>query len=89
MSIGTFMLIKNESPWIAAHLLNVLPFIDEMVFLDGNSTDGTIEIIEHIRDNHEHGSKILLIKGKDPKNLQDDYVRLFNDALLKLNTDWA
>lgn len=89
MSIGTFMLIRDEHPWIAAHLLNVLPFIDEMVFLDGNSTDGTLEIIEHIRDNHEHGSKILLIKGQDPKNLQDDYVRLFNDALHKLNTDWA
>ncbi len=89
MSIGTFTLVRNESPWIAAHLLRILPFVDECVLYDGNSTDGTIEIIEAIHDNNENGHKIRLFKNKDPKNLREDYVRLFNECMRSLQTDLA
>lgn len=89
MSLGTFTLIKNEAPWIAAHILRVLPFVDEMVFLDGNSTDGTLEIIKEIACEHENGYRIRLVGNKDPKDLQDDYVRVFNLALNAISTDLA
>lgn len=88
-TLGSYILIKNEAKFIAAHLLMWLPHLDQMVFLDGNSTDGTLDIIEEIRDNDENGHKIILVRGQDPKDLQDDYVRLFNASLLKLNTDLA
>lgn len=88
-TIGSFILIKNESPWLRAHLNCWLPFLDEMVFLDGNSSDGTLEIFEEFVKNHEDGHKIILIKDKDPKDLQNDYVHLFNDALHTLKTDLA
>lgn len=89
MSIGTFMLVRNEAPWIAAHILRVLPFIDEAVFFDGNSTDGTTEIIEAIQDGEPGGDKIRLFKNHDCKDMKDDYVRLFNDCLRALSTDLA
>ena len=89
MSIGSFCLIKNEAPWIAPHILQVLDHIDEMVFFDGNSTDGTLEIIEKIQATHPNGKKIKLFKDRDPKDLKDDYVRLSNDAMWALSTDWA
>lgn len=89
MSIGTFTLVKNESPWIAAHIIRILPFIDEMVFFDGNSTDGTLEIIKAIRAEHSDGHKIKLCEDKDPKDLKDDYVLLFNEAMRSLTTDLA
>jgi glycosyltransferase involved in cell wall biosynthesis len=89
MSIGTFMLVKNENHWIAAHILRILPFVDEMVFFDGNSTDGTLEIIEAIQQNEKQGYKIKLSTDKDPKDLQDDYVRLFDQAMWSLSTDLA
>jgi glycosyltransferase involved in cell wall biosynthesis len=81
--------IRNESRWIAAHILNVIPYIDEMVFYDGNSTDGTVQIIEDIRNYNEHGHKIMLFKDKDPKNLSEDYTRISNECMWSLSTDFA
>lgn len=89
MTIGTFCLVKNESAWIMPHVMQVLPFVDEMVFFDGNSTDGTIEILEHIRKEFEGGKKIRLFKNKDPFDLQQDYVDMFNICMRTLNTDLA
>jgi len=88
MSVGTFTLIKNEAPWIAAHLLRILPFIDQVCLFDGNSTDGTLEIIEAIKQT-PFGHKIKLVRGRDPKNLQEDYVRIFNECMWSLDTDLA
>lgn len=89
MTLGSFTLVKNEAPWIAAHLLAWLPILDEMVFFDGNSTDGTTQIIEAIRDNTEHGAKIRLFKKKDPADLRECYVGMFNECLWSLQTDMA
>lgn len=83
-TIGTFCLIKNEIRFIAAHLKSWLPFVDEMVLFDGNSTDGTIEAVKEFKD-----PKITLIENMDPKDLKDDYVRMFNECLRTLKTDYA
>jgi glycosyltransferase involved in cell wall biosynthesis len=89
VSIGTFCLVKNESPWIGAHLLQILPYIDEVVLFDGGSTDGTLEIIKAIQRGNGDGKKIKLFEDKDPKDLQDDYVRLFDECMRSLSTDLA
>lgn len=89
MTLGSYTLIKNEAPWIAAHLTAWLPVLSEMVFFDGNSTDGTLEIIEAIRDNTEHGHKIRLFKRKDPADLKDMYVGMFNECLWSVQSDLA
>lgn len=82
MSIGSFILVRNEGPWIGAHLENIAPHIDEAVFYDGNSTDGTPEIIQSY-------PKARLFRNKDPRDLKDDYVRLFDECLKELRTDYA
>lgn len=87
--IGSFCLLKNESHWIAAHLEGWLPYLDEIVLFDGNSTDGTLEIIEAVRREHPEGHKITLVRDRDPKDLQDDYVRLFDECMKTLRTDIA
>lgn len=89
MSIGAFCITKNENPWIAAHLLNILPFINEACLFDGNSTDGTAEIIKAIRAEHPHGWKITLYEDRDCSDMKDDYTRVFNDCLHSLSTDLA
>ncbi len=89
MSIGSFTILKNESSWIAAHILRVLPYLDEMCFYDGNSTDGTLDIIEAIKSESPEGRKIKLFRNCDPADLKDDYVRLFNECLRSLSTDLA
>ena len=87
-TLGTFCLIKNEATFIKAHLNSWLPHIGEMCFYDGNSTDGTLEIIKEAQRG-EFGEKIKLYEDKDPKNLTDDYTRLSNACMLSLGTDLA
>jgi glycosyltransferase involved in cell wall biosynthesis len=89
MSIGTFTLIKDEARWIGPNIMRILPHVDEMVFFDGNSTDGTLEIIKYIQENNADGDKIILVEGADPKNLRESYVKMFNQCMNALKTDWA
>ena len=89
MNLGSYCLIKNEAPWIGPHLASWLPHLDQMSFYDGNSTDGTLEIIKDFIAHHPQGYKIKLVEDKDPKDLKDDYVRLSNEAMWALDTDWA
>lgn len=89
MTLGSFILIKNEAPWIGPHLASWLPHLDEMVFFDGNSTDGTLEIIREFQERHEDGKKIKLFLDKDPADLQDAYVKMFDECMRSLSTDMA
>ncbi len=87
MTIGSFCLIKNEGMWIKEHLRVWLPILDQMVFFDGGSTDGTLEAIQEAKK--EYWDKIKLFTEKDPKDLKDDYQRLSNEAMWTLDTDMA
>ena len=89
MSIGTFTLIKNEAEWIGPHIMRILSNVDQMVFYDGNSTDGTLEIIKNIQENHADGDRITLVEKKDPANLKGAYVEMFNECMSELTTEWG
>ena len=89
MSIGSFTLIRDEISWIRQHLDCWLPWLDEMVLFDGCSTDGTLEIIKEFMSSHPQGHKIILEKYKNPKDLKDDYVWMFHEAMHSLSTNWA
>ena len=89
MSFGIYTLVKNEIQWIKPFLASWLPHVDQISLFDGNSTDGTLEIIEDFINKHPHGFKIKLQKDRDPKDLREDYVRLFNECMWALDTDWA
>ena len=85
-TLGSFTLIKGEADWIAGHLSAWRPHLDQMVFFDGNSTDGTLEIIKAFQKNSD---KIKLVENADPKDLQGDYVRMFDRCMRSLDTDMA
>lgn len=87
-TLGSFTLIKNEIRFIQAHLDCWLPVLDEMVFFDGNSTDGTLEVIKKAKKGL-HGGKVKLFEGKDPVDLAKDYERLSNECMWALSTDMA
>jgi len=86
VSIGSFTLIKNEIPWIEQHIENAAPHLDEMVFFDGNSDDGTHEVLHRMADKYKN---IKVVCAKDPGNLLEDYTRLSNEAMHTLKTDWG
>ena len=89
MKLSLFYLIKDEKPWIAAHLLSLIDYVHEFVFLDGNSTDGTLDILSAFKKRHPLGHKIRVFEGKDPKNLQDDYVAHMNEAIGHCSGEYA
>ncbi len=88
-TVGTFTLVKNEGRWIRPHILSWLPFVDEMVLFDGDSTDGTVEIIQDIVRNHPFGKRIKLFEHRDCADLDSDYQIVFNDCLRSLTTYYA
>ena len=87
MSLGVFGLVRNEAQWIAFSILSMKDFVSEFVYFDGNSTDGTLELLDYIRS--KYGLQIKVFKGMDPKNLKDDYVRMFNECLGQVKSDYA
>lgn len=88
-NLGSFCLIKNEGFFIKKHLESWLPILGQMVFWDGNSTDGTLETIKDFRDNHPFGYKIKLREDKDIKDLTKDYQKLSNECQWDVDKDLA
>lgn len=87
MSLGVFTLIRNEVPWVGYSVLAAKDLVDEWVFYDGNSTDGTLELLAYLGTKYH--LNIRVFRGRDPQDFQDDYVRLFNECLGQLSTDYA
>ena len=88
-TIGSFTGIKNEVQWVGFNIMSWLPHLAEMIFFDGDSTDGTVELIEYIQKHIEGGERIKLFKGQDPKDLKDDYVRVWDECLKQVKSDYA
>lgn len=51
MNISALVVAKNEEPFIKGCIERILPFVDEVIFVDNESTDKTKEIVEKIGDN--------------------------------------
>ena len=84
LSVGSFCLVRNEIAFIKAHMDAWLPHLSSMVFFDGNSKDGTLEILRAYAKKHKN---ITLVENKDPKDLTDDYVRLSDEAMRSCTSD--
>lgn len=90
MSLGTFTIIKNEVRWIGFHIMSVLPYVQRMVFFDGDSDDGTTELIFYLMEKYPEAKvKIRVHLHQDPKDLADDYVHVFNECLKSVDADYA
>lgn len=91
IKISAFVLttnsIKNQFPFIES-IKSFLPVVDELIVIDGGSTDGTIESIKKINDN-----KIRIIQDDDTKWEKEwIYWRMghnFNRGLQECIGDWV
>ena len=87
MNLGAFTIIKNEANWVGFCVLAAKDHVKEFVYFDGNSTDGTPELLDYLRK--KYGLNIKVVRDQDPKDLQDDYVRVFDDCLKQVKSDYA
>lgn len=88
MSIGIFQIVKNEAQWIGPWLMSFLPHVDQFSIYDGNSNDGTLDIINHVAG-LPGGDKIKLRLGIDPDVKTEEYTTAFDCCMRELDTDLA
>lgn len=86
--ISAFSVVKNESQFLPYGLISILPYVDEVVYFDGNSTDGTIKLIQHIQSKYDSQKKIKLHLDKDFKDFKSDYQRVFNECMKACSGDY-
>ena len=88
MRISAFSVIKNEAQFIGYGLMSILPYVDEVVYFDGNSTDGTLRLLDHIKTKYDSQNKIKVFLDKDFKDFKEDYVRVFNECMKACTGDY-
>lgn len=87
MRVSAYTLIKDEAPWVGFCIMAARDHVSEFVYFDGNSTDGTLELLEYIKKTY--GVNIRVFRGMDPKDLRDDYVRMFNECIKWCDGDYV
>lgn len=83
MKISVVGPVKNEVQFIGYSVMSVLPYIHEIIYNVAKGTDdGTIEILEHIKNKYDVDSKIKWFYGDD-FNVHDmsAYNKAFNDCI--------
>ncbi len=83
MTVSVFALIKNEERFIPYSIMSLLPYVDEFCYGDGDSTDGTVKLIEYIQQKYDKEGKIKLFKDFDFVDFKQDYVKRFNEIMGK------
>lgn len=88
MRVSAWSVIKNEAQFIGYGVMSILPWVDEIVYFDGNSTDGTLELLKHIKGKYDKEGKIKVFKDRDFKDFKEDYVRVFNECMKECTGDF-
>lgn len=81
MILSAFSVVKNEAQFIGYGLMSILDSVDEVVYFDGNSTDGTLKLLDYIKGKYDPENKIRVFQNKDFSDFKGDYVRVFNECL--------
>jgi hypothetical protein len=89
MTLSAWSVIKNESQFIGYGVMSILPYVDEIVYFDGGSTDGTLSLLDYIKDQYDKENKIKVFKDNDFKDFKQDYVRVFDECLKTCKGDYV
>ncbi|MFA6160608.1 MAG: glycosyltransferase family 2 protein [Patescibacteria group bacterium] len=76
VSISLCMIVLNEEKFLKRSLANVAPYVDEIIIVDGGSTDGTLKIAERFK------ARIIQAPWKD------DFAAQRNIGLRQAKMNW-
>lgn len=82
--ISANIVCNNEKHWIKESILSIVNLVDEIVFVDDRSTDGTLEIVKDLSKSYSN-IKIFEYNQHNLKNLGD----LKNYALSKSTNEFV
>lgn len=87
MSISVAIAVHNESENLARFLDNIYDFADEIIVVDGESTDNSVEILK----SYDKNRKIIIIQTSNPPmfhiNKQKALEKCTCDWILQLDAD--
>jgi glycosyltransferase involved in cell wall biosynthesis len=89
LKISAFSFCGNEVSYIGYSTMSLLPYVDEVIWADGNSNDGTLDLIKHIQTQYDPEKKVKLFEGFLFENYREDYDEKFNWLLKRCSGDWV
>lgn len=63
MKISVFSPVKNEVDFIGYSVMSVLPYVHEIIYGVAPSDDGTVELLNHLKANHDTEGKLKIFAG--------------------------
>jgi len=80
VTVSAFSVIKNEQDFIGHGAMSLLPHVDEIVYFD-SSTDGTLRLLDYIKEKYDPSGKIKIFKNRDFTDFKENYVKTFNECM--------
>ena len=82
--------VLNEAPWIGYSILSALPYVHEFIYaLDEATSDGTRELLHHIKDKYAHEKLIIIDTPNFHPSETAKYNAAFNVCIAKMTGDAA
>lgn len=88
MKISVIGPVLNENPWIGFSIQAALPYCHEFIYaLDANSSDGTRELLHHVKDKYAHEKLTILDYPTFHPSDMKAYNGAFNACIEKMTGD--
>ncbi|TDT67872.1 glycosyltransferase involved in cell wall biosynthesis [Hypnocyclicus thermotrophus] len=85
MLISAIVMVKNEEEYIGYSIMSMYKYVDEILVVDGGSTDGTVEIINEIIAKYDLDKKIVFWEDLRPKK---ELIHVRTDMVKKCKGEW-
>lgn len=90
MKISVICPVLNEAPWIGYSIMAALPFVHEFIYaLDAKSSDGTRELLEHVKGKYAHEKLHVLDTDTFHPHDMGAYNAAFNFCISRMTGDAA
>lgn len=90
MRVVASMLVRNEVDFIEEVVRNVMSYVDTLCILDGDSDDGTLDILAHLQVEYEGQDKQVAVRSRpDPgEKFRDVYRQELLEFARTFDPDW-
>lgn len=83
--LSCIVMVKDEEEYVGYAVMSVLAWVDEIIVVDGGSSDGTLDILRAIKADYDPEDKIQIEVDTRPK---DRLVEVRTDMVKKCSGDW-